>query len=759
MEDETAVHRISGIDPADVENDPEKWDSELFNYWRREALKPRRQGQAELRNWLKKRQNLLAAYLNGYGTEPDPRRYFEMLKHVAQLQFDEFARTQSSEFGTDYMWELASAYKPPSGLEPNADKYKIWLERAAAAGDPEAIAELAEDHRETNSEEYLKYIRQLSERDPPEPKALIDLAQAYRDGRGVTKNNRKFITLAAKAVLRAKKAITESVTEDRENRAAQDLPDALELLAEAYETGLGVSRNKEKALDLLRETVQAADDAIVYVKAHSPTESEEEVGLDFAPIREKYALTLIRTFKGASSVETEKRREAFRQMKRAADDGLATAIRSVARFYQHGIGTRKNINMFFEFIEQAAESDDIEAMYECALAYGLGKGIEADTSQFLDWTKTAVRAGHEKAFMALGVAELRVNELINKQPMVALLHEFEKLWNEVIELKSKHALTKKTKGTADGIGHFTNIEALYSMLPLRGEDLDIGENGDSYNYLRLYNIAYVNDPNEGESLKAVGGNNEIIQDFYDDFLRKDGEIDRDIASPESVEPLATRGIAFSVYIGSLTLRTDDLDLWRAYGKDGHGYCIVTPFSRFDRDQMKTEDGFVDVGRCRTRAPKHRVVGPKLYRVLYGETKASKTVASLQNSLQEIQKVRNTMCHDKNVADKHLIRKNVNRTVREILSNIMFLYKNDHFKNEGEVRIQAPYSIDNPAVHLDDRTSKLYVKTPNFLFQQGSKIIIGPKVADPIKTRLDLRHRLDRNHYTDVEVIRSQIGYR
>jgi len=322
--------------------------------------------------------------------------------------------------------------------------------------------------------------------------------------------------------------------------------------------------------------------------------------------------------------------------------------------------------------------------------------------------------------------------------MKTLLLEFEKLWNKVIDIKSEHALTKKTIGTSGGIAHFTNIEVLYSMLPLGGEDAVVGEKGDNHAVLRLYNSAYVNDPEEGRFLGSSGGNNAIIKDFRDD-----GEIGGDVASQENVEPPATRGLDFSVYVGSLTLRTDDLDLWRAYSKDGDGFCIVTPFSCFDQDQMEIEDD---------------LVSPKLYEVRYGKTRALKTVTSLRNSLQKIKQRRENICGRKSEVDRRLVRKHFNRTVMEILSNISFLYKNDHFKNEGEVRILASYTIDDPAVRLDD-TSKLYVKTTNFLFHQGSKIIIGPKVTDPIKTRLDLRHRLDRNRHTDVEVKRSRIRYR
>ena len=94
-----------------------------------------------------------------------------------------------------------------------------------------------------------------------------------------------------------------------------------------------------------------------------------------------------------------------------------------------------------------------------------------------------------------------------------------------------------------------------------------------------------------------------------------------------------------------------------------------------------------------------------------------------------------------------------------MSEIQFLHKDENYKNEGEVRIVVPYAIDGAAVNLDDQTSKLYVKTTNFLFQPGSQIIVGPKVKDPVKTRLDLKHRLDRNHHPDVVVKPSQIKYR
>ena len=47
------------------------------------------------------------------------------------------------------------------------------------------MIDLAERSRETNKEEFLRWTRELTELDPPAPKALIDLALAYREGLGV----------------------------------------------------------------------------------------------------------------------------------------------------------------------------------------------------------------------------------------------------------------------------------------------------------------------------------------------------------------------------------------------------------------------------------------------------------------------------------------------------------------------------------------------------------------------------------------------
>ena len=81
---------------------PEEWDSEDFEERRRLALRARPDHPDQQADWLRARKDLLWAYRYGYGTEPDERCYFELLKQMTELE--EASQTWAK-------WQLALAYK------------------------------------------------------------------------------------------------------------------------------------------------------------------------------------------------------------------------------------------------------------------------------------------------------------------------------------------------------------------------------------------------------------------------------------------------------------------------------------------------------------------------------------------------------------------------------------------------------------------------------------------------------------------------
>ena len=351
--------------------------------------------------------------------------------------------------------------------------------------------------------------------------------------------------------------------------------------------------------------------------------------------------------------------------------------------------------------------------------------------------------------MAVGLAVLREANLICGVDVSRFLELFEELRRVVLEVKLEHQL--QSSDTSGEVAHFTTFEALHSMLPREIDRFDQTRR-EQANLLRLYNLAYVNDPQEGQMLLS---NKAAETDLIDEFFSKSPLTNLQGEHWLSHEPLPLSGLAFSVYVGSFTLESDRLDLWRAYGRDGEGFCIVTPVGAFTDLNSHMVQGFA--GLAATDQSNWQVP-MTLYRVLYEEQDIIKTIGRIKPHLTSIRDNRERIASSRE--HKRTLSEHINLTVRAILSDILYLYKNEEYKRENEVRMLAPCAITAPSVNADEQNpAKLFVKSKPFLFKPGSRIILGPRVKEPDAVRLELRHRLDRNGHLDVEVTFSPIPYR
>ena len=644
--------------------------------------------------------HLVWAYRSGYGTEPDSGRHFAILAQLAELE-------SGAELGAK--WLLARAFKEGTGTLPDEASYFVWMERAAKDGDPEAMFSLAEAYRtgvgvERDEDQYFYWRRQMAEKGSPF--ARMELAQAYKAGVGTPQSNDEFFRNATAAIELAKKAISED-----KDFTSEDLPQAIQLVAQAHRDGTGTVKSETQYFECLSIAVAAVNDAIQFEQEKEPSKVDE-VKKSLASIVYEFALAYLE----GSGTATDPR-QAFKYMKQAAEAGDVKAMLQLADLLEAGTGTGKNHNRAFQWRKKAANLNDPDGMYETAIAYGTRKGTKEDASEFYRWARNAVRAGHNKAFIALGLAELHTEGLIAPQNISNILHLLDQLRHEVQRIKSKHALSEDQ--APDGVAHFTTLETLHSMLPSAGTPSYSSTRGTS-NFLRLYNLSYVNDPQEGQILLP-------------------GEGDE-----------ALSGLAFSMYVGSFTLRSDRLDLWRAYGLDGTGYCIVTPIQSFLQRVGASDQAFAGLAASEADSSD---IALTLYKVVYENEKEiiDSTRACLNKHLTEIGKVT-----DKE-ADR--IRRQVDLTIRAILSDVLYLYKHEEYRSEEEARMLAPFAISARAVCADERSpARLFVQTRPFLFSPGSKIIIGPKVPNKEAVRLELKHRLDRNGHSEVDVMVSKIQY-
>lgn len=716
--------------------DIEKWGPEEFQACRIDALQPRPDSNAARSRWLRAKMHLVWAYREGYGTEPNARRHFEILMQVAELE-------KGAELGAKLL--LAHAYKEGVGTPADEDAYIGWMKRAAEDEDPEAMFSLAEAYQkgigvERNEDEYFHWTRKMAEQGLPF--ALMELAQAYRTGKGTQKNEAEYFERANSAVAEARKAVAKAGKED-EDFADEDLPRALQLVAQAHRDGIGTAKNEEEYFKLLSKALGAANSAVEMQRQKDP-EKVASLQNSLSQITYEFALAHLR------GIGTEKSaQKAIKHMKQAAEAGNVSAMLCLSELYESGVGTSKNQEMAFCWRRKAANEDDAEGMYFTAIAYGTAKGTGQDAVEFQSWAQSAVRAGHEKAFMAQELADLHTKDLITPAGISNVLQLFDGLQRVVKEIKSDHGLAASE--ALEGVAHFTTLKTLHSMLPARNLE-DTTSRAELSNHLRLYNVSYVNDPQEGKIL-LLGESEDAnpIQAFFPN-LTPTSHGNSEFVFSETV-PLS--GLAFSVYVGSFTLRSDRLDLWRAYGRDGSGFCIVLPFKSFVQKAEMQDQAFAGLAASEGKDPD---VSTTLYRVEYSEKKINSTRTRLNERLKEILEAREQLADA--VEDKEYVTNQINLTVRAILSDVLYLYKHKEYSSEEEVRMLAPFAVSARAVHADEQSpARLYVKTKPFLFAPGSRIIIGPKVVNPEAVRLELKHRLDRNGHTDVEVALSRIQYR
>ena len=395
--------------------------------------------------------------------------------------------------------------------------------------------------------------------------------------------------------------------------------------------------------------------------------------------------------------------KAYDYMKQAAKAGNVKAMLRLAGFFETGTGTTKSRSKAFQWREKAAHLRDPDGMYETAIAYGTRKGTEENPSEFHRWARDAVRAGHNKAFIALGLAELRNKDLITREHVSNILHLLNDLGQEVQQIKSKYALSEKK--APDGVAHFTTLETLHRMLPSESTASYSSNRGIS-NFLRLYNLSYVNDPQEGKILlpeEEYGTT--TMQEFSPIALPAvDGSDDHNHS-----ETVPLSGLAFSVYVGSFTLRSDRLDLWRAYGGDGTGFCIVTPVKSFVPRVESSDQAFAGLAASEEN---NSEIDLTLYRVEYEEEEIQATRKRLNEHLIKIRDAGKRI--PGKPSDKEGVIRQLDLTVRAILSDVLYLYKHKEYKSEGEVRMLAPFAIAARAVCADERSPATTVCTDKAL---------------------------------------------
>lgn len=243
--------------------------------------------------------------------------------------------------------------------------------------------------------------------------------------------------------------------------------------------------------------------------------------------------------------------------------------------------------------------------------------------------------------------------------------------------------TEYIKSLGNEFIHYTSVSNLCSIL-----------NEDS---IRMYNLIHKNDPREF------------------DYLIKKYRLQID----EEEINLFKRSFHLFSMCKYDELEKDNFNMWRNYGKDGHGIGIVFEFLNDNWDYF-----------------------------LLGETQYE------DNDLSE-----HRICQIVNISNEY--RKFINQDRIPILFGSLFLYhKNKIWKDEKEVRIFTYLSYDEYSLTFNNELSELNNKYLKFFFDSGK---VGSYVILPLESNLKLlaerRNIENYDFFPRIRIKKVVVGYR
>ncbi|MCV2371004.1 tetratricopeptide repeat protein [Roseateles oligotrophus] len=317
-------------------------------------------------------EEVVAAYQQGSGTEPDQVRAFEWMKKGAEdLQI------------TSLYFDLALAYRDGLGTPRNIEKFWELMGKAAKLKDTEAMFVLAEAHTkmdlgQKSAERAAEWtIKGAAAADPA---ASIKLARRYQFGDGVQRDPNEFFKWATKAVDSARlmweKAKNSVDGNDTGGWTYEDYPDALAALADAY-LELGQLDEAEETSLLAAD---AAREAIEFAKKQG-----DSVNVGKSKSLPEIMLRRLQEFKTKTGGVNKRRHKKYLHWLLRIDEsvwqvyfsedgpnaippGLAQATFELAIAYQQGIGTTADVDKGNEYMARAAKAGHGEAAFRYAMS-------------------------------------------------------------------------------------------------------------------------------------------------------------------------------------------------------------------------------------------------------------------------------------------------------------------------------------------------------------------------------------------------------
>jgi len=343
------------------------------------------------------------------------------------------------------------------------------------------------------------------------------------------------------------------------------------------------------------------------------------------------------------------------------------------------------------------------------------------------------------------------------------------------------------------LSHYTSMKVLPKLIKPKEENKDSSDNTKTPVRLRCYNVAYMNDPEEGKCLydylrKIPRKKEKTKQDQEQKQERRKKWLAENIFSPETENK-------YGVYFSSLTKAEDNLPMWQSYSAGGTGCSLVFKDDFFAEE---IDEASFSTRVLLTQEIKREVFAPM---VLLGEESAEKISDNAgassddeKNDKKElkiyaykvfyIDKPEKNQDNEKkkdeiedyvdlirdslwNIAAYFTKDKNLEPTCPDYLKTfliscldeIRYLFKSSDYSYEQEVRLlkQVPYS--DSSVQLDCERKGLprtYIEYPKDL--EVDEVILGPKVPKREEVAPYIEYCNQKNG-TSIKIRSSEIKYR
>jgi hypothetical protein len=227
--------------------------------------------------------------------------------------------------------------------------------------------------------------------------------------------------------------------------------------------------------------------------------------------------------------------------------------------------------------------------------------------------------------------------------------------------------------------YYTSLETLGFLLP-SGTKEQLGKPA-------IMNISYMNDPNEGKSLKHL---------IY-------GSQDARISTTER------KSITIPyVFLKCFTSQIDYLPMWEMYGNHAQGCCLVIDWQKTFFENKNISKSLFHVCYINKNSKEHKI--------RKNDNPQIRNIEKIQSCIRELKKLATKL----NSSDQP--------TFEKLLGKLPYLFKDNSYSYEQEVRILNIFPRPNKDFkHTDNEIPKLFI-LPDF-YLQIKEIILGPKVTD------------------------------